>query len=405
MTRLQMSLRIAMRALRATPLRSFLTALGVIIGVAAVVTTVAIGNGARASTQAQLSALGTNLLFIFPGRMAGPGGIGQSAPVQTLTVGDAEAIRDAVPGVRGVSPEFRRPATVVAGAVNDVVTVQGVTPAFIEVRNWKPSEGAFFTADDLRRRARVALIGQTVRRTFFPDVDPVGRRIRINRSTFLVVGVMEAKGASGFEDRDDAIFIPLTTAMHRLFGATSVGQIFVQVQEGVDANAVMDGVEALLRRRHRIADGEASDFTIRNQADLLQTFQGVTQTITLMLGAVTAVSLVVGGIGIMNIMLVSVTERTREIGIRKAVGATRRDILLQFLVEATFLSVGGGVIGIALGLTAARAISAAAGWATLVTPAAVLLAFGFAVAVGIFFGLYPAQRAARLDPIVALRTE
>jgi putative ABC transport system permease protein len=400
------SVRVAVRALGGNPLRSVLTTLGVIIGVAAVVTTVSIGAGARRSVEEQLTALGTNLLTVLPGRAEGPGRVGQGlGSVQTLTWEDALAIQRSVPEVEAVAAEFNRTAQVVAGGYNDTTNVSGVTPSFPHVRNWQPVEGAFFTEEDMRRRARVAVLGQTVRETLFPGQDPVGQTIRIQRAQFTVIGVMDRKGSTGFGDRDDVVFVPLSTAQKRLFGVDHVRAVYVKVRDAASMQAVASRIEGLLRERHRIPEDGEPDFVVRNQADLIQAFTGVTQTITLLLGAIAAVSLVVGGIGIMNIMLVSVTERTREIGIRKAVGATHRDILVQFLVEAVLLSVGGGVLGVLVALGAARTVAALAGWATVVTPQAVLLAFGFAVAVGLFFGLYPAHRAASLDPIVALRHE
>jgi putative ABC transport system permease protein len=400
------SIRVAVRSVLANPLRSVLTTLGVVIGVAAVVTTISIGTGARQSVQDQLTQLGTNLLTVIPGRQTGPGGIGQGlGTAQTLTVEDARAILESLPDVEAVAAEFSRGAQVVAGPYNDVTNVSGVTEAFPEVRNWYPVEGTFFGEVDLQSRARVAVIGKTVRDTLFPDGGAVGQHIRINRVAFTVIGVMESKGATGFGDRDDVVFVPLTAAQRRLFGVDHVRAIYVKVRDANLMSGVQGQVEALLSSRRRIPEGGEPDFVIRNQADLVQAFQGVTQTITMLLSAIAAVSLVVGGIGIMNIMLVSVTERTREIGIRKAVGATRRDVLMQFLVEAVALSMVGGALGILLALGAASTISAVAGWATIVTPWAVAMAFGFAAAVGVFFGLYPAQRAASLDPIVALRYE
>ncbi|MDR7444804.1 MAG: ABC transporter permease, partial [Armatimonadota bacterium] len=316
-----------------------------------------------------------------------------------------EAIQSSLPDVEAVAAEFSRPAQVVAGPYNDTTNISGVTPSFPEVRNWHPVEGTFFGEMEMRTRARVAVIGQTVRETLFPDRDPLGQPIRINRVLFTVIGVMERKGSTGFGDRDDVVFVPLSTAQKRLFGVDHVRAVYVKVRDASRMDAVAAQVESLIRTRHRIREDQESDFVVRNQAEVVQAFTGVTQTITLLLGAIAAVSLVVGGIGIMNIMLVSVTERTREIGIRKAVGATPRDILLQFLVESVLLSVGGGLLGIGVALLATRAISGFAGWMTVVTPQAVVLAFGFAVAVGLFFGLYPAYRAARLDPIAALRYE
>jgi putative ABC transport system permease protein len=275
------------------------------------------------------------------------------------------------------------------------------------VRNTFITVGAFFTDADMASRARVAVLGRTVVEDLFGDrgAVPIGSTIKINRVTFTVIGVLEEKGATGFNDRDDIILVPLSTAQRRLFGVDHVRAIYVKVRTPEEMDGTLGDVETLLRGRHRIQPGEDSDFTIRNQADVIATFQGVTQTMTLLLGGIAAVSLLVGGIGIMNIMLVSVTERTREIGIRKAVGATRRDILSQFVVEALVLSLLGGFIGLLLGIAGSDLISRFAGWTTLVSPASLVLAVTFAAAVGIFFGIYPAQRAAALDPIVALRYE
>jgi len=400
------SARIALRALAANPLRSALTALGVIIGVAAVVTTISIGTGARASVQTQIAVLGTNLLTVIPGRVSSAGGISQGAgTAQTLTLEDAHSISESLGEVEAVTAELSRPAQVVAGPYNDATTVSGVTPTFPQVRNWQPVEGEFFGEQEMRSRARVALVGKSVKDTLFPDAEPVGQRIRINRVTFTVIGVMESKGSSAFSDRDDVVFIPLSAAQKRLFGVDFVRAIYVKVRDQGRMEQAMGRVQALLTARHQISEGGEPDFFIRNQADVAQAFQGVTRTITTLLAGIAAVSLIVGGIGIMNIMLVSVTERTREIGIRKAVGATRHTILIQFLVEAVTLSVAGGVIGILLAIGASRLISTLAGWPTIITPWAILMAFGFSAGVGIFFGLYPAQRAASLDPIVALRYE
>mgnify|MGYP000179830408 CR=1 FL=1 len=396
--------RVALRALAATPLRSLLTALGVIIGVGAVVAMVAIGQGARRNVEQQVQALGSNLLTVFAGTQR-LGGVARDAPVQTLTVEDAEAILREVPGVVGVSPEYTARAQVTAGAANTTTSVSGVLPAFEAVRNFRVARGAFITDDDVRTRARVAVLGQTVATALFGDDDPLGRRIRIRGVTFTVVGVMEPKGATAFVDRDDVIFVPLSTAQRRLFGVTHVRTIQVQMADRAAMDAGREALAALLRARHRLGPADEDDFTIRSQADLLQTLGGVSQTMTMLLGGIATVSLVVGGIGIMNIMLVSVSERTREIGIRKAVGARRRDVLLQFLVEAVALSVGGGLIGLAVGALGSALIGRVAGWPTLLSVPAMLLAFSFAVAVGIGFGLYPAQRAAAMDPIAALRHE
>ena len=402
---LSSSFRIALRALGSNPLRSLLTMLGVIIGVGAVVAMVAIGQGARQNVTERVQALGSNLLTVFAG-VAQFGGVARGDAVQTLTIDDAEAIRREVPGVTGVSPEFSRGAQqVVLRGENTNTTVSGVTPEFQTVRNFKADRGQFFTDEDMRTRAKVAAIGRTVASRLFATTDPIGQRIKIRGVTFTVIGVMEEKGATGFQDRDDVVYVPLTTAQHRLFGVTYVRTIYVQARTPEEMPEAQAMLTELLRARHRLGLTQDSDFTVRSQADILQVFTGVSQTMTTLLGGIAAVSLIVGGIGIMNIMLVSVTERTREIGIRKAVGARQRDILLQFLVESVALSVTGGVIGIGVGIVGSRLISQFAGWATLLSVQAVLMAFSFAVAVGVFFGLYPARRAALMDPIVALRHE
>jgi putative ABC transport system permease protein len=398
------SIRIALRAISVNALRGVLTALGVIIGVGAVVATLSIGAGARQSVAAQVQALGSNLITIFPGQ-AGQLGVRVGTQVQTLKYEDALAIKEGVPEAQDVAAEYGRGAQVVFGNQNTFTQVLGETPNFPTVRDWPVVRGAFFTADDLKRRTRVVVLGQTVARGLFGEADPLGAQVKINRTTFTVVGLMDTKGTNGFQDRDDVAFVPLTTAQKRLYGVEFVRTIYVKVASDTQMLTAQDRIEAIMRERHRIPQGQDPDFNIRNQADTLATFQGVTQTITLMLGSVAAVALIVGGIGIMNIMLVSVTERTREIGLRKAVGATRADVLIQFLVESVVLSVLGGLIGIVFGVIASRVISTAFGWNTVITPVSILLAFGFAAAVGIFFGIYPAQRAAALDPIVALRYE
>ena len=402
------TLRIALRALIANPLRAVLTTLGIIIGVAAVITTVSIGTGAAASIQQQLTSLGTNLLTVFPGRQQTPFGIGQGVgSVQTLKMEDAEAVATDVHAVEAVTAEVSRTTQIVAATRNDSVRVSGVMPSFPVVRNWSTTQGSFFVEDDMRSRARVAVIGSTIAKAFYPEMDPVGQTLRINRVPFTVIGVMQAKGSTPGPqgDQDNQVFVPLTTAQHRLFGTTNVGSLYIKVRQADQMSATMEEVRGVLRTQHNLRTGADDDFTIRNQADLVQTFQNTMRTITMLLSGVAGISLLVGGIGIMNIMLVSVTERIREIGIRKAVGGTRRDILLQFLVEAILLSSAGGALGIALGVASAGSISAVAGWSTIVTIQSVLLASGVAAGVGIFFGLYPAQRAASLDPIAALRHE
>jgi len=393
-----------MRALASNPLRSLLTMLGVIIGVGAVVAMIAIGQGARQAVTQQVQALGSNLLTVFAS-VAQLGGVARGDAVRTLTLEDAEAVRKEVPGVTGISAEFSRAAQVVFRGENTTTTVSGVTPEFQVVRNFRPARGEFFTEEDMRTRAKVAVVGRTVATRILGEADPIGQRFKIRGVTFTIIGVMEEKGATSFSDRDDVVFVPLSTAQRRLFGVQHIRTMHVQMRSPEEMTEAQAVLTELLRTRHRLSPTQDNDFTIRSQADILQAFTGVSQTMTVLLGGIAAVSLIVGGIGIMNIMLVSVTERTREIGIRKAVGARRRDILLQFLVESVALSVTGGVIGVGVGIIGSKLINQFAGWATLLSVQAILLAFSFAVAVGVFFGLYPARRAAMLDPIVALRHE
>ncbi len=401
---LLMSIRIALRAIGVRKLRAVLTALGVIIGVGAVVSTLSIGAGAKQAVTAQIQTLGSNLITVFPGQ-AGQFGVTSGGLVQTLKYEDGIAIKGAVAEVADVTAEFGRAAQVVNGTQNSFTQVLGETANFPVVRDWPVDTGTFFGDTELRTRARVAVIGQTVAQDLFGDANPIGARIKINKKPFTVIGVMTAKGSNGFQDRDDVVFVPLTTAQKRLFGVDYIRTLYVKVRTDEEMGIAQEKLDAILHERHRIPLNADGDYTVRNQADILATVQGVALTITLMLASVAAVSLIVGGIGIMNIMLVSVTERTREIGLRKALGATRSDILLQFLVESVVLSVFGGLIGVLLGAGASRLIATSFGWNTVITPTSILMAFGFAAAVGVFFGIYPAQRAAALDPIVALRYE
>jgi putative ABC transport system permease protein len=396
------AVRVALQGVISNKMRSFLTMLGVIIGVGAVIAMVSIGEGAKQSISSQIQGLGSNLLIVMPGRMnAGAGAAGAArGSANVLKIGEVDAIR-LLPSVAAVAPETSRSYIVKYTNKTTTTSISGTTPDYLEVRNTTMGRGKFFGERDIRQRTRVAVLGQTVVDDLFGQVNPIGQSIKIGRMKFTVIGVTAAKGQSGFMDNDDRIFIPYSTAQRRLLGTDFFRTIYVEAKNEGLMQQASDEIAALLTKRL----GSADDFSVRNQADILSTVQGATQVFTLLLAGVASVSLLVGGIGIMNIMLVSVTERTREIGVRKAIGAKRRDILGQFLVESIVLSVLGGLVGILLGFGASRAISQLAGWNTLVPTYSVVLAFGFSVGVGLFFGIYPAAKASRLDPITALRYE
>jgi putative ABC transport system permease protein len=411
------SVRIAIRALGANKLRALLTMLGIIIGVAAVISLMSVGRGAQAAVTDRIQGLGTNLLFIRPGSTQ-QGGIRQGqGSVQTLSLDDAQAIAAEVPTVAAVASELGGPAQLVASGQNWSTRVTGTTENYPDVRNFHPAAGDFFSRQQVDSRSLVVVLGSVVAQNLFGDADAVGESVRISLfgrpgSNFRVLGVMETKGGTGLGNQDDQIFVPLTTFQTHLAptrtvrGSYTVNTIDVEVDDTADMPAAVQDIGALLRQRHRV---NQDDFTIQSQEDFLATATQVTGIMTVLLGAIAGISLVVGGIGIMNIMLVSVTERTREIGIRKAVGARRRDILLQFLVEATVVSVLGGLIGMGIGVGLARLLSGVnfngSQITTLVTPDAVILSCTVSAAVGLFFGIYPAMRAARLSPIEALRYE
>jgi putative ABC transport system permease protein len=393
-------------ALSRNRMRSALTVLGIVIGVAAVIATLAIGQGARAAVQAQIRALGANTLSVIPGTVTSGGARGGMGGITTMTTDDAIAIKRECPAVDASAPGTRSVAQVVAGNTNWGTSVQGTTPDFVTIRQWPVDKGAFFTDSDVRGAAKVCVLGQSVVKQLFADSDPIGSTVRIKDIPFRVVGVLSYKGGSGWGgDVDDTVLIPITTAQHKLMGITYVNWVMVSAVEEGQVNEAVNQITDLLRQRHRIRPGTPDDFFIRTQLEAANTAEATSQVMTLLLASIAAVSLLVGGIGIMNIMLVSVTERTREIGIRRAIGAKRRDILLQFLVEAAFLSLAGGALGVAIGIVAAMLVSQLARWPTLVQPEAVALAFGFATMVGLFFGYYPALRASRLDPVDALRYE
>ena len=405
------SARIALRALRVNKLRSALTMLGIIIGVGAVIAMVAVGSGAQARVAEQIQSLGSNLIVILSGSTTS-GGIRLGHGTQlTITEEDAWAIQREIPTVQAAAPSMRGTGQVVYGNLNWSTVVQGVTPEYFEVRDWALVAGKPVTQEDVEGATKVVLLGQTVAQNLFGDSDPLGQMIRIRKVPFTVVGVLDRKGQSSWgQDQDDTILIPLSTAKKRVLGvsqanARSVGAISVKIREAGQMKEAEAEIRDLLRQRHRLQPYQDDDFWLRNLSDVLQTQEESSRILTMLLAAIASVSLLVGGIGIMNIMLVSVTERTREIGLRMAVGARARDILTQFLVEALTLSLIGGVIGVSMGLAGSYAIAYFAEWRTLIDPQAVLLAFGFSAAVGVFFGFYPARKASRLDPIEALRYE
>jgi putative ABC transport system permease protein len=401
-----MTFRIALKALARNKLRTGLTMLGMIIGVGAVITLVAMGNGAQSMIEEQIKGAGTNLITVNAGNFSQGGVRGGAGTSSTLTVEDAEAIRREIPGALYVAAGTQTQAQAVAGSQNWYTRIQGTDVDLPLIRSWAIQYGAFFSTQDVSGAAKVAVLGKTVNDTLFGDVDSVGQVIRIRNQPFKVVGVMAAKGQGGMgPDMDDQILVPYTTIMKKLLGVTSIRDITVSAMSATATADVADQIALLLRSRHRIVPGEEDDFTVRTAEEIADIRTQAMGTMTTLLAGIAGVSLIVGGIGIMNIMLVSVTERTREIGLRMAIGAKSRDVLLQFLVEAIVLSLIGGGIGIAVGFGIAEGLSRWMTWPAKVPADAVALAFGFAAAVGVVFGFYPARKAARLDPIDALRFE
>jgi putative ABC transport system permease protein len=400
-------LSLGIQALARNRMRAGLTVLGIVIGVAAVIATLAIGQGAREAVQANIRALGANTMTIMPGTVSASGvRMGMMGGQSTLTVDDADAIKREAPAVVAVAPTVRTGAQVVYGASNWATQIQGTTADFTVVRAWPVSSGVFITDSDVRGGAKVAVLGQSVVDQLFGSADPVGATIRIKDMPFKVVGVMSAKGGQGWGgSQDDVVLIPLTTAMRKLMGRTTVNSIMISAVSETQVTSATEQVTELLRQRHRIRAGADQDFFIFTQQEIANSAAETSKVMTLLLASIAAVSLLVGGIGIMNIMLVSVTERTREIGIRRAIGARRSDIMMQFLAESAFLSLAGGALGVGLGIAAATAVTQFARWPTMVQPGAVVLAFTFSTAIGLFFGYYPALRAAGLDPVEALRYE
>ena len=381
--------------------------LGIIIGVGAVVAMISIGTGAQESATASIRGLGSNILFISPGSPGGGfgGARGAQGTQESLTLKDAEAIDENINAAKNISPEFTSREQVIFKKQNTNTSIVGATSTYEEVHNFHVETGSFINESDERATKRVAVLGVNVVAELFGEGAAVGQTIKIKNVHFKVIGIMEEKGQSGFQNLDDQIFIPLSAAQKRLFGAKHLSTISIQASSEAVMDQASTDIEALLLKRHKIDNADEADFRIRNQAEILDTIGQVTGILTTLLGGVAAISLLVGGIGIMNIMLVSVTERTREIGLRKAVGAKKRDILAQFLIEAVLLSLFGGAIGLGLGWAGSVLIARIGGWPSIISLNSVLLAFFFAVAIGIFFGVWPARRASKLNPIEALRYE
>jgi len=403
------TVKISFKALMGNKMRSILTMLGIIIGVGAVITMLAVGNGAQEQISAQIASMGSNLLMVLPGASTS-GGVRMGMGTQlTLTYNDVEGIRKEISSVQAAAPILNGVAQIVYGNQNWSTGVIGTTPSMLEVRDWGVSSGRPFTEEDVRNASKVALMGATVVNNLFRNISPVGQMVRIKNIPFTVIGVLEEKGQSpNGQDQDDTIYIPVTTAQKKLFGTSFPGMIriaMVKAKSPEDLPVAEKQITEYLRQKHHIGPKQEDDFSVRNLTQMMQAAEQSTRIMTLLLGSVASISLLVGGIGIMNIMLVSVTERTREIGIRMAVGAQTWDIRLQFLIEALCLSLAGGVIGILLGVSGSAAIASLAGWSTTISPIAILIAFSFSGLVGIFFGYYPAYKASLLSPIEALRHE
>ena len=396
-------IKVALRALRRNALRSVLTALGIIIGVAAVIAMVSIGNGAKSQVEASIASLGQNIITVFPGNFTTGGVRGGFGSASSLTVEDVQAIQREVAGIAALSPEMNDRAQVLANGLNWNTSIRGEDVSYLDIRLWNVSEGAMFSELDVRSASKVCVIGKTVATQLFPDIDPVGQSLRVRNIPFKVMGVLAPKGFNYFgQDQDDAVIIPYTSHIKRIARRPNLNSIVIQAQTpGLMAGIQQEITDLLQQRRN----GREPDFTVRNQQELAEAATATTKTMTVLLGAIAGVSLIVGGIGIMNIMLVSVTERTREIGIRLAVGAHGRDVLTQFLVEAIILSVMGGTLGVALGVGASQLVSKLNNWPVLISSSAIIGAVAFSAAIGVFFGFYPARKAAQLDPIEALRYE
>ncbi len=400
------SIKMAIDGMISNKLRTLLTLLGIIIGVGAVIAMVSLGFGVKEQIKDNISRLGSNLLIVQSGGRTATGARIQAGSGARLTDDDAKAIEKNIDGIKYVAPMVSRGYQLVVGNQNWTTNVQGSTPNIIDIRDYTVEEGRNINDHDMAGKDRVCVIGKTIVDNLFPDGDPIGKTIRINKAPFKVVGVLGAKGqSSGGQDQDDVVFVPLTTAMNRMMGITYVNNITIQAINENVIDSVQAEVEHLLRIRHRIKNTDDDDFSVRNLAALMDTMMSTANTITMLLGCIAAISLLVGGIGIMNIMLVSVTERTREIGIRKALGATYNNILLQFLIESAVIGIIGGFLGVLLGIGASYAISTFAEWKTVISVPIIIISVVFSVGIGVFFGIYPARKAALLDPIEALRYE
>lgn len=396
-------IQVAFRGISANKMRSFLTMLGIIIGVAAIIAMISIGEGAKKQVTESIQSFGTNLLRVRPG--AARMGHVRTGSVETLTIGDAEAIKKSIPQIRHVAVEVRNMAQVKYGNRNVTTSITGTDPVYTTVNNFTVAAGRFFDDRDVKLMKKTAVLGTTVKTELFGEGVAVGKYIKIKGVNFIVTGVMESKGQTSWHDPDDQIFIPISTSQKRMFRRDYVDNIYVQVGSPEHIQEVKGSAEKLLKMRHRIPDGVDADFNVRDYSEFLTTLKETSRTFTVLLGSIAAVSLLVGGIGVMNIMIVSVTERTREIGIRMAVGARRRDILRQFLIEAMVITVLGGLAGIVLGVLISCSVSWFGAWDTVITTSSVLLAFLFSVIVGMVFGLYPARKASLMRPIDALRYE
>jgi len=404
--RLLVLIKVALKAITKNKMRSLLTMLGIIIGVGAVIVMVAIGEGAQASVESQISQLGTNLIIIFPGASK-QGMVSMGAGSNSrLTLDDLEKLQKNTTMLSGISPIIRAGVQVIGGAGNWSTAVSGVSPDFLQIRQWDLQSGEFFTTQDVRTQAKVCVIGQTIAKNLFPNDDPVGQQIRLRSVPFRIIGVLLEKGqsASG-DDQDDIILAPYTTVQFRLSGWRGIRQILCSASTEEIMPQAQEELRQIMREAHKIPVGEDDDFTIRNQTDIAEAAAQTTKVMTFLLAAIASISLVVGGIGIMNIMLVSVTERTREIGIRMAIGARESDIMIQFLIEAITLSLSGGILGILFGIAGTYLVKEFGGWNTVISPATIVISFAFSGVIGIFFGFYPARKAASLNPIDALHFE